>query len=46
LEKKDVLRFCHERIAEYKVPREIHILDNLPRTPTGKITKLELKKLL
>ena len=46
LDKKAVLRFCHEHLAEYKVPREIHILDNLPRTPTGKITKLELKKLL
>jgi long-chain acyl-CoA synthetase len=46
LDKQAVLRFCHEHLAEYKVPREIHILDTLPRTPTGKITKLELKKLL
>ena len=46
LDKQAVLRFCHERLAEYKVPREIHILDDLPRTPTGKVTKRELKKLL
>ena len=46
LSAKEILQFCHERIAEYKLPREVHILDKLPRTATGKIAKLELKKLL
>jgi len=46
LEAKPILRHCHERLADYKVPREIRILEKLPRTATGKIAKLELKKLL
>jgi long-chain acyl-CoA synthetase len=46
LDKTAVVTFCHERLAEYKVPREVHILDALPRTASGKITKLELKKQL
>jgi len=46
LDQKDLLRHCREHLADYKVPREIHILDKLPRTATGKITKLELRNLL
>lgn len=42
----DIQRFCRENLANYKVPHEVRILDALPRTATGKITKLELKKLL
>jgi len=41
-----ILKYCRERLADYKLPREVRILDKLPRTATGKIAKLELKKLL
>ena len=46
LNPREILRFCHERLAEYKLPREIRVLAELPRTATGKIAKLELKKRL
>jgi long-chain acyl-CoA synthetase len=46
IEPNDILRFCRDRLADYKVPREVRIVDDLPRTATGKIAKLELKKLL
>lgn len=46
LDAKEILRHCHERLADYKVPREIRIMEQLPRTATGKLAKLELKKLL
>jgi len=42
----DLLTFCRERLADYKVPREFRIIPNLPRTATGKLAKLELKKQL
>ncbi len=42
----EILRYCRERLADYKIPREVRILQKLPRTATGKIAKLELKKLL
>ena len=37
---------CVGRVARYMVPRRIVFLDDLPRTPTGKPAKGELKKLL
>jgi long-chain acyl-CoA synthetase len=46
LEPNEILRFCREQLADYKIPREIRVVDALPRTATGKIAKLELKKIL
>jgi feruloyl-CoA synthase len=34
--------FCRERLAGYKVPREIRVEKDLPRSPTGKILKRAL----
>ncbi len=34
---------CRESLAQFKVPKEIHHLDQLPRNPTGKIMRRELK---
>jgi long-chain acyl-CoA synthetase len=34
---------CRESLAQFKVPKEIHKLDQLPRNPTGKIMRRELK---
>jgi acetyl-CoA synthetase len=33
------------RIAPYKVPKDIEFVDELPKTPTGKILRKELRKL-
>ncbi len=35
---------CRESLAQFKVPKEIHVLDALPRNPTGKILRRELKE--
>lgn len=34
--------WCRERLAGYKVPREIHPVDELPRSPTGKVLRRKL----
>ena len=34
--------FCEERLADYKVPRQIRFLDELPRNATGKVLKHRL----
>ena len=34
---------CRERLAAYKVPRRIIVLDALPKTPTGKIRRAALR---
>ncbi|MGN6780282.1 MAG: long-chain-fatty-acid--CoA ligase [Marmoricola sp.] len=39
----DITAYCKERLAAYKYPREITLLDSLPKGPTGKILKRELR---
>jgi acyl-CoA synthetase (AMP-forming)/AMP-acid ligase II len=39
-----LIEFARERIAGYKVPRSVDFIDALPRNPTGKILKRELRK--
>ncbi len=34
-----LVAYCRERLAAFKVPRVIHILDAIPRTPTGKLQR-------
>src|SRR5918997_1896982 len=33
---QDVISTCKEELASYKVPRRVEVLDELPRTSTGK----------
>jgi long-chain acyl-CoA synthetase len=39
LDEKELRSFCREHLANYKVPRYIEIVADLPRTPTGKVLK-------
>ncbi|MBZ0118251.1 MAG: AMP-binding protein, partial [Sandaracinaceae bacterium] len=39
----EVIAFCKEKLAAYKYPRIVEIIDALPKGPTGKILKRELK---
>ena len=40
----DELRdYMKERVAAYKYPRQVHIVDELPKGPTGKILKREIE---
>ncbi len=41
----DLLAFCREQLAGPKRPREIIIMDQLPRNPTGKVLKRQLREL-
>jgi acyl-CoA synthetase (AMP-forming)/AMP-acid ligase II len=34
-----LLAYCKERLADYKRPKQIHIVDAIPRTATGKIQR-------
>lgn len=36
--------FCREYLGPHEVPRKVHILQELPKTATGKIVKRELRK--
>jgi fatty-acyl-CoA synthase len=41
----DIKSYVKEHLARYKVPREVVFIDELPRNPTGKILKRELREI-
>jgi long-chain acyl-CoA synthetase len=41
---EELASYARERIARFKVPREFHFTDDLPRTPTGKMVKGKLRE--
>jgi long-chain acyl-CoA synthetase len=45
-DEKALQMFCRGKLAGYKVPAEIRLLETLPRNPTGKVLRRELKKLV
>ena len=44
LTEEDVVGFCRTRLAHYKCPTSVDWIDELPRNPSGKILKVELRK--
>jgi long-chain acyl-CoA synthetase len=40
----EVEAVCRDRLADYKVPREVHFADELPKTSTRKIDKVTLRE--
>ncbi len=42
VEAAELRRFCSERLADYKVPRQIWFVTELPRNATGKVVKRDL----
>jgi len=39
----ELIAFCKERMAAYKYPRQVEIIDEVPKTATGKILRRELR---
>lgn len=42
--KREITAFCREHMAAYKVPKILHIVDEIPLTPVGKVDKKALRK--
>jgi len=40
---QEIIEFARERLAHYKCPRTVDIIDALPRTPSGKVLKRTLR---
>lgn len=36
--------FCRGRLAQYKVPRYVHCVDEFPMTVTGKVRKVAMRE--
>ncbi|CAB4729412.1 MAG: AMP-binding protein [Actinobacteria bacterium] len=43
LARDDVIAYCKERLANFKVPRQVEFVDALPRNLSGKVLKTELR---
>jgi long-chain acyl-CoA synthetase len=41
---KEIAEFCRQNLASYKVPRQVEIRPELPKSSTGKILHRELRK--
>jgi acyl-CoA synthetase (AMP-forming)/AMP-acid ligase II len=40
----ELIEWTRERLARFKAPRSVDLVEALPRNPTGKILKRELRK--
>jgi acyl-CoA synthetase (AMP-forming)/AMP-acid ligase II len=36
---RELIAYCRERLAAFKVPEVVHVLEAIPRTPTGKVQR-------
>ena len=41
----DIIEYCREHLADYKCPKSVHIVKDIPKGPTGKLLKRELSRL-
>ena len=41
---EEIMALCREHLAPFKVPKKVVFVDELPKTPTGKILKREMRK--
>ncbi len=44
LTEKEVVDFCEEKMAHYKVPKEVEFVNDLPKSMIGKILRRELRE--
>jgi long-chain acyl-CoA synthetase len=44
IEEGDLISYCAEKLADYKCPKSIRIVKDIPKGPTGKLLKRELAK--
>jgi len=41
----ELIAYCRERLADYKCPKTLYFIDEIPKGPTGKLLKRELARL-
>ncbi|MDA0342399.1 MAG: hypothetical protein O3B74_12470 [Proteobacteria bacterium] len=44
LEAEDVMGFCRNQVASFKIPRHVVFVDGFPMTASGKIRKADLRE--
>lgn len=41
---QEIINLCQEKLSPFKIPKKVIFLNELPKTPTGKILKREMRK--
>jgi long-chain acyl-CoA synthetase len=41
---EEIIGWCQGKLDDYKVPRSVHFVDSLPKTPSGKVLKHTLRE--
>jgi acyl-CoA synthetase (AMP-forming)/AMP-acid ligase II len=44
VDETEVIAWCRERLANFKIPRKIYVVEGLPTTPSGKVMKFVLRE--
>jgi acyl-CoA synthetase (AMP-forming)/AMP-acid ligase II len=44
VDEKDLIDYCHQRLASFKRPRSVVFMDELPRNAMGKVLKRDLRE--
>jgi acyl-CoA synthetase (AMP-forming)/AMP-acid ligase II len=42
---EELIEFCRKHLADFKCPKTVHFLEEIPKGPTGKLLKRELAKM-
>lgn len=45
VEPQEIIDFCKEKLAKFKIPKQVEFIDILPRNPSGKVLKKNLRAL-
>ncbi|HEY0729952.1 MAG TPA: long-chain fatty acid--CoA ligase [Pyrinomonadaceae bacterium] len=46
ISEQDVIEFCKARLADYKCPKTVRFVEDIPKGPTGKLLKRELAQMV
>jgi long-chain acyl-CoA synthetase len=46
ISEQEIINYCKARLADFKCPKTVHFVDDIPKGPTGKLLKRELARML
>src|SRR5690625_497990 len=44
LDEEQVITFCQKHVSKFKTPKKVYFTDSLPKNPSGKVLKKDLRE--